>query len=318
MNSDCQAFRGALEAQLAGQPDIDGLVALGWHEHLLFCSSCRDLLEEEEALERLIASLPRVALPPELSERILARLRRADSREAALDRLLDLDGAIESPTVIAPSEGRTHGLADRVLAALAGARESSEMSEDPLDRLLDRLEAPKVPSNLTQGLLAGLESARSDSLANAGTPADLLDGLLDRIPEPLAPVGLAERILRRVERARHEALPQRITMGHWVTAAAAILCVGFLTWQGLRGPGLPTDPEEASRYALPSADDPSVGLPEDFFHQYELLTNLEQLRDPQLGADLVLVEAADETFQLTLSATDSERLDGGPDGGEGR
>lgn len=306
MNTECRAFRGALEAQLAGQPDIEGLVALGWHEHLLLCGSCRDLLEEEEALERLIASLPQVALPRELSERILARLRQAGSREAALDRLLDLDGAVEPLIQPARAEGRPDELADRVLAGLSEERRA----HDGLDRLLDRVEAPTAPAGLAEGILERLEAVRSAPVEAMESRNDPLDGLLERVSAPIAPVGLSERILRRVGQVRREALPQRISRAHWVTAAAAILCVSFLTWRGLNGPALPTDGEEASRFALPSADDPTVGLPADFFHQYELLANLEQLQDPQLASDLVLAEAADETFQLTFSASDTERLDG--------
>ena len=57
MSSNCREFRRLLERELS--PDTPAeLTTLSWHEHLLSCESCRELLREEEALEVLLASLP--------------------------------------------------------------------------------------------------------------------------------------------------------------------------------------------------------------------------------------------------------------------
>ncbi len=144
MTRDCNSFRemlgGALEASLHGSGE--GLRVLGWHEHLLACEACRELLEQEEALELLLASLPDPVLPPQLAERLLARLR--DRREAGLDALLDLDH-VEPPP----------GLARDVCRGLA-----RDAMETRLDALLDRAGELPVPAGLAGSVLAGLQRAR--------------------------------------------------------------------------------------------------------------------------------------------------------------
>ena len=71
----CRQFRMLLERLLVGRAFPDRLVELSWHEHLLSCGACRELLEAEEALELLLRSLPAPELPPDLSRRLLARLK---------------------------------------------------------------------------------------------------------------------------------------------------------------------------------------------------------------------------------------------------
>ena len=70
MSTSCMGFRQQLEALLGGRPDPERLTVLGWHEHLLSCGACREILEQEEALELLLASLPDPQLPPDLSRRL--------------------------------------------------------------------------------------------------------------------------------------------------------------------------------------------------------------------------------------------------------
>ena len=131
----CQDFRELLERALC-EPAAK-LEPLAWHEHLGVCAECRTLLEEEEALEQLLASLPLPALPEALTDRVLARLRDEHDR-TDLDALLELDQ---------PEEPK--GLTARVLGELE------------LDRLLARVPEPEVPAGLSARVLAGLEPERS-------------------------------------------------------------------------------------------------------------------------------------------------------------
>lgn len=147
MSTECTRFRLALEEVLSRRASSE---ALGWHEHLLGCGPCRELLEAEEALEELLRSLPEPRLPGDLARRVLERLRAARDADA-LERLLDRD---EAPVV-------PGGLAGRVLAGLEGSREEAR-----LDALLDVLPEPGVPSGLADRILSGLEEERTPSRDN--------------------------------------------------------------------------------------------------------------------------------------------------------
>lgn len=145
----CTDFRRRLEAALAGRADPPGLAALGWHEHLAACGDCRELLEREEALEVLLASLPDPKLPPDLTRRVLAALRRRDAATRAnpgthLDALLALD------EVDVPS-----GLSERVLESVARARLAAN-----LDALLELVPAEPAPAGLAARVLAAARAER--------------------------------------------------------------------------------------------------------------------------------------------------------------
>ncbi len=146
--SACTVFRRRLTATLAGEPGADQLVSLGWHQHLLSCQECRDLLEQEEALELLLSSLPEPELPTELAARVLARLRE---QQAGLDRLLDMDG-VHVP----------EGLSMRVRQGL-----ERHVADGALDRLLDAAEEVQVPPGLAGRVLAGLAEEREGQLRPA-------------------------------------------------------------------------------------------------------------------------------------------------------
>ena len=133
----CRDFRELLERALS-QPSAK-LEPLAWHEHLSVCAECRTVLEEEEALEQLLVSLPLPSLPEDLTDRVLARLRDEHER-TDLDSLLELDQPDEPD-----------GLTERVLDELE------------LDRLLARVPEPEVPAGLSGRVLAGLEPERSAS-----------------------------------------------------------------------------------------------------------------------------------------------------------
>ena len=132
----CQDFRELLGRALC-EPAAQ-LQPLSWHEHLNVCPECRRLLEEEEALEYLLASLPEPRLPGALVERVLTRLR-GEHVPADLDALLDLDH-LDEP----------EGLTRRVL------------SELELDRLLARVPELEPPAGLSARVLAALESEREE------------------------------------------------------------------------------------------------------------------------------------------------------------
>lgn len=128
-------FLRLLATSLADGMSIDGRRELDWHGHLSGCSECRALLEAEEALDLLLAGVPRPELPPALVQRVLARLH-AES----LDQLLELDrGSIEAPSV----------LADQIVTR---AR---------LESLLDRAGEIEVPDGLADRVLVELEAHRS-------------------------------------------------------------------------------------------------------------------------------------------------------------
>lgn len=186
MKLDCRNFRAALELALAGEGRA--LSTLAWHEHLAGCGECRTLLEAEEALELLLASLPDPRLPRRLTERVLVRLRAARRAEVQLDALLALDHPAEAPS----------GLAARVLAGLALEREraasadsDAEREDVSLERLLDDAGHVEREHDLAPRVLARLRAAEAEQDRR-------LEIVLDRAEElapSRAPSGLAERLL---------------------------------------------------------------------------------------------------------------------------
>lgn len=153
MTSDCNAFRAALEAELLGRRSHERLASLGWHEHLLGCGPCRDLLEKEEALEILLASLPEPRLPEALTRRVLLRLRQDRAAELRLDSLLDAGLAIDPP----------ERLSENVLVCLAPERRVScaRTADARLDALLESVRQVEIPSGLAARTLARLLEGRT-------------------------------------------------------------------------------------------------------------------------------------------------------------
>lgn len=208
MSATCRSFRALLELKLSGRTAQSELVVLSWHEHLVGCGVCRKLLEAEEALELLLASLPEPNLPAELARRVVSRLRaarRSDVAEAGLDALLDL----------APSEAPPARLAESVLARLRGAREEAA---------------------------APVETARA--VHGAETHAARLEALLDLDRAVAVPDGLAGRVLAGLRSVRHDerrSAASRFALrpqARWIFAAAAVvvaLWVAWTLWQRLPG-----------------------------------------------------------------------------------
>jgi hypothetical protein len=149
VNAPCQDFRRLLEGRLARRAAPERLADLAWHEHLFTCEACRAILDTEEALESLLASLPEPRLEPAVRDRVLARLRDVRDEER-LDRLLDLADTARAP----------EGLAGRVLADV-----SARARDERLDRLLD-LDVVTVPEGLAQRTRNALRLAqRAPALA---------------------------------------------------------------------------------------------------------------------------------------------------------
>ncbi|HEX6882636.1 MAG TPA: hypothetical protein VF530_04590 [Planctomycetota bacterium] len=111
MSTSCAEFRIALEAALAGPEGRRA--ALAQDAHVAACAGCRAELAREQRLERALAAVPAVVVPPALARRVLARL--APERDAAGGELDELLARVPPPTVPA-------GLAGAVLAGLAPER----------------------------------------------------------------------------------------------------------------------------------------------------------------------------------------------------
>lgn len=213
MRETCIEFRTLLERELMKSealPTSADLTSLSWHEHLLGCEDCRELLRAEEALEELLSSLPQPTLPPHLAERVLLRLRTT-RRALGLDDLLELDGELASPA----------GLSDRILANLAAERTGDD---GKLDRLLDR-HTVEAPPGLAARVLAGLEAQRAEPVGGR-----TLDELLDA-NEVQVPVGLAGRMLSRLEAQRAPA-PTISFFERRVVRAAVAMAAGIVAFVG--------------------------------------------------------------------------------------
>jgi hypothetical protein len=135
----CVVFRETLERSLRESTVLT--VEFSWHEHLSVCVACRQLLEEEKALDSLLSTMPLPELPKALVARVLARLEEQRDSEA-LDQLLELNH---------PQEPK--GLSERIKQELS------------LDRLLERDRELDFPAGLSARVLAALEGERESALA---------------------------------------------------------------------------------------------------------------------------------------------------------
>lgn len=182
----CREFRARLERALEGRPLPGELSALSWHAHLLHCGSCRALLEREEALEELLASLPAPRLEPALARRVLARLRELEHASDGLDALLELDLA-----ALPPAE-----LGARVAGAVR--RRAQEESERALDLLLELDARLESPAGLAGRVRLRLATERTRRRRRAGALAAAAAATLIALPLWLAkraapaPQGLVE------------------------------------------------------------------------------------------------------------------------------
>lgn len=261
MKPACQDFRRELEQLLATSSDaaMTARRELGWHEHLLGCADCRQLLQAEDALEALIESLPTPALPPFLVERVLLRLRTDTDQEAGLDQLLELDAGSDVPA----------GLPERVLSGLDARR------DEVLDRLLAGAGEVVVPVGLSDRVLASIEERRE-----AG-----LEQLLEFDHSVAEPVGLGARIHSRLEaevasegarRRRARWLGRTTTLVRGGLAAALLAALSLWVSDRLdQGSSSPLDPATAAELARMEIDLPEEGLLESW-PALELMGLLEE------------------------------------------
>ncbi len=151
MKEQCFEFRSrlseALEGHPSSSPNSDDLQAqaaefqsLGWHEHLLHCAGCRQLLESEQILDELLGTLPK----PRLTSVQRASLIQTLSQNLRLERWLDL----ADPFVKAPE-----GLSGRILMGVRKATEHAGQGKSGLDKQLAELDAVHVPNGLAGRVL---------------------------------------------------------------------------------------------------------------------------------------------------------------------
>jgi hypothetical protein len=254
-SDSCAEFRGRLADLLSGRSGSRAaFVELAWHEHLLACTSCRELIEAEEALDELLASLPEPHLPPALTRRLLARLEpiRAD---AELDLLLDRSEAEPAPAA----------LARNVLAKLAGPRRA-EREDRALERLLTAVPEPAAPAGLAARVLAGLAEQRPAS----------------RAPGKAAPVRRDLRPARRI------AVAAALLVG---VGAAAWLARERLV---PRPDGPEDARVVAGRPAAPAADELIETPSEELLASLDLLESWDLLVDAGVEADVNALGPVDE------------------------
>lgn len=313
----CDGFRRKLARALEGAPMPEELTTLSWHEHLLGCEDCRELLQREEALEVLLATLPEPKLPPDLTRRLVARLSNSteasldfgldqlleadgvaipvglSSRvrdglraEAALDELLELDGHLEVPG----------GLAARVAE---GARQ-----EAALDELLERGDHVVVPADLSAQVLAGIHAEAK------------LDALLELDLEVELPVGLSSRVLSALDSQRARSIPRlRLlrTMPRYAAAAGLLLvALGVSLWDG----GLVEDPisttqpgtEEVAVVDVEGAQAPAANEPDpSLLAMLDILENDGLWLDTEDGVEAV-IEELDPHLLLSDSLETSDEV----------
>ncbi len=295
----CHGFRRELMSALEGRPRPAELRHLSWHEHLLGCTDCRDLLQREEALELLLASLPEPNLPPDLTRRVLLRLEEHAQLHAAtagLDSLLELDGAL------VPA-----GLAQRVRKGIA--------AEVALDRVLDKWSEPSVPSGLAARIASSVRAEQQ------------LELLLELDSTSELPRGLTTNILRNLEEHRERRVPRLRLLARMPRfAAAAAVLLAMLSaplWLQDQGTTSGLHKEQIASGEspdLPGLDevDPSLLAMLDMLENDELWTESGESGTLEFSEDDDLhflleeeIDVEDEMLLSYLSDEDAARLGGG-------
>jgi hypothetical protein len=280
MTTSCREFRALLELVLEGGAVERSLSELAWHEHLLACGECRNLLQAEEALEILLATLPEPKLPEHLARRVISRLRDARKADSRLDALLDLDRTERAPDRLAAS----------VLARLRPERERSAetvlaAAEKKLDRLLDLDREIEAPAGLAQRVLAGLQSERTLTAGPSGRAK-----AAHHRREPV----LARDVVPTIESKGGAKRGPHVLRSPWLYAAAAgILAtlIGWTLWQRALG----TAPDSMKGIAQGDSSHPSDdrSISTNANGSGRELTNASQNRVALGAADRVVPRDAD-------------------------
>jgi hypothetical protein len=152
MKEHCLEFRSRLSSILEGfqrekgqwapESQARDMQTLGWHEHLLHCGECRQLLQSEQVLDELLGGLPTPVLSASQRANLILRL----NENLKLERLLD---------VADPYQGAPAGLSERVLQGLRShtLQSSSVSGKASLDQHLAELETVAVPPGLAARVL---------------------------------------------------------------------------------------------------------------------------------------------------------------------
>ncbi|MCP5021155.1 MAG: hypothetical protein GY930_05200 [bacterium] len=161
MRVQCFEFRSRLSAALeAHSSDANGsdgyqtqaseVQSLGWHEHLLHCAECCQLLESEQILEELLGTLPE----PQLSISQRNSLAQRLAENLRLERWLDL----ADPFGAAPE-----GLSDRILMGMRKATAGTDKVSSGLDHRLAELNSVEVPAGLAGRVMRYCREQISDT-----------------------------------------------------------------------------------------------------------------------------------------------------------
>ncbi|MFT5057249.1 MAG: hypothetical protein ACI89E_000012 [Planctomycetota bacterium] len=141
MKEQCFEFRSHLSSALEGPTNTEGqsdsmaqareMENLGWHEHLLQCAECRQLLEGEQILDELLGSLPDPELSQSQRESLVLRL----AENLRLERWLDVADPFDRAPV---------GLSERILQGVRASTQAPPQSVNIDGHLaeLDHVEAP--------------------------------------------------------------------------------------------------------------------------------------------------------------------------------
>lgn len=331
MTRDCHDFRARLAQALGASTQRVFAPELEWHTHVLTCGECRALLESEQALEHVLASLPQPTLPPHLARRVLERLTE-QRVEAALDRTLDLalrDATDEGPS--APAR-----LASDLLARLGPARAQAERErrlEHALDALLDSAPSPQVPAGLSARVLESLELARR----SRATPISAPTSIQGASSQSARGVQHSSQPARAAARPHARQVQRSTRSWAWLAAAGVALFAGAAAWflsrpsageprredYAIEVPPAPQVRREDASLAPSGSERVAQTLPgpgteaSELEPDVELLAQLELLESWELLADEALeleLLGVDENTLLSLQALEFEAGDGSADG----
>lgn len=305
----CREFRSRLADLIAGHAPHASLGRLAWHEHLLGCNACRDLLQSEEALEILLSSLPEPHFPPELARRLLAVLEPARA-DAALDSLLDrsLDAPVPSHLArntldkLAAARRAANDEHQRSLvASQSSSLDAPDAREVALDRLLGSVPVPAVPAALAQRVLARLSVVRAST--HVALPLRTAETARRASAPSLSATSSKTHVSTASSRAAtHGASPsyRRLVLAAAVLVAA--LGVGAFVWSRFetaregeldpkRGQMVDSTPIAPSSLLPLEPVAPMLSIdepPEDLLASLDLLESWELLVDESLEVELVL------------------------------
>ncbi|HPF13610.1 MAG TPA: hypothetical protein P5218_09845 [Planctomycetota bacterium] len=280
MNPECLDFRSRLSAVLADLPvaeagSLPDVQTLGWHAHLLSCEPCRQLLESEQALEELLATLP----TPQLLEGQRALLVKQLSAEVRLESLLSL----ADPFGAAPQ-----GLADRVRQHVAQQAEQVPV-DAALDSWLAQADHIEAPAGLSERVLAHCHAAEAPQAVSERA-----------VLQPAAPRLLPTRSLP--PSAQQPAGGRRVVLRHWFPTSLVAASLAALLWY-LPGTQPPKTVDPEARTASNSSSDEADPEMLAVLDSLEVLHMVDELNSEEW-------ELLDDYDRLGLFLMDDSETDG--------